>query len=94
MAEHLTAEIVRYSGVELRRRRKIAWSSVIFALIIGLPLAYWTYKLNEDHFAWLSLLPGFLAALMLLAALGMLFGDSGSAEEDSDEPISSATPSA
>ena len=63
------------------------------AMLIGVPLAYLTYKLNEAHFAWFSLLPGLLAALMLLAVLGMLFGDSGSAEEDPDEPIS-ATPSA
>jgi hypothetical protein len=82
-SDHITSEIARYSGVELKRKRKIPWSSVVLALFIGLPLAYWTFKLNQDHFSWFSLLPGLLAALMLLAVLGMLFGDSSSSEEES-----------
>jgi hypothetical protein len=82
LTDHVTSEVARYSGVELQRKRKIPWSSVVIALLIGIPLAYWTYRLNEDHFAWLSLLPGSLAALMLLAALGMLSGSSGSTEEE------------
>lgn len=92
-SDHITAEIARYSGVELRRKRKIPWSSVVLALLIGLPFAYWTYKLNEDHFSWFSLLPGLLAALMLLAVLGMLFGDSSSSEEEPDPPHSAEAPS-
>ncbi|MGC1165334.1 MAG: hypothetical protein WA862_04430 [Solirubrobacterales bacterium] len=85
LADHVTSEVARYSGVELKRKRKIPWSSVFIALLIGLPLAYWTYKLNEDGFAWFSILPGFLAALMLLAVMGMLFGESGSTEEEPDQ---------
>lgn len=91
-AEHITAEIARYSGVELKRKRRIPWLSVVLALLIGLPLAYLTYKLNVNHFAWLSLLPGLLAALMLLAVLGMLFGDSSSTKEDSEEADNAAQP--
>lgn len=70
------------AGVELKRKRKIPWASAM-ALFIGAPLAYWTYKLDQHDFQWLSLLPGSLAGLMLVAALGMLFGaDESPSDED------------
>jgi hypothetical protein len=87
LAEHITVDVASYVGVELKRKRKISWSSVILALAIGLPLAYWTYRLNQDHFAWISLLPGLTAALMLMAALGMLFGDEADPQQDQAESL-------
>jgi hypothetical protein len=71
--EHLTRQVAGFSGVELKRKRQIPWFSVVLGLIIGLPLAYWTYTLDRDGFRWVSILPGAPAALLLLATLGMLF---------------------
>ena len=70
------------SGVELSRKKKIPWSGVVLALIIGAPLAYWTFTLDRNGFRWLSILPGTFAALMFIAVLGMLF--------DRDEPSDDA----
>lgn len=78
MAERVTLEVARLSGVELSRKKKIPWSGVVLALIIGTPLAYWTFTLDRDGFRWLSVVPGTFAALMFIAILGMLF--------DRDEP--------
>lgn len=47
----------------------------MLALVIGVPLCYWTYALDHDGFRWLSLLPGTVGVLLLFAALGMVFGD-------------------
>lgn len=73
LTERVTFEVARLSGVELSRKKKIPWSGVVMALIIGAPLAYWTFTLDRDGFRWLSLLPGTFAALMFIAVLGMLF---------------------
>jgi len=86
LLNHITAEVASYSGVDLRRKRKIPWFSVVLSIVIGGPFGYWTYKLNDDGFAWFSLLPGFVAALMFIAALGMLFGgEETSADSDGTE---------
>lgn len=87
LIDHITSEIAKLSGVELRPRRQIPWASVILALAVGLPLAYWTYKIDQDGFRWWALLPGGFAALMLIGALGMLFnGEEGDESGDSDAP--------
>ncbi|MGH2964385.1 MAG: hypothetical protein ACRDMH_03255 [Solirubrobacterales bacterium] len=70
---YINLEVAKLAGVELKRKRKIAWGSVVWAFIIGLPLGYLTYKLNQDGFNWVSLFPGLVSALMFLAILGMLF---------------------
>ena len=75
LLEHITSEVAKLAGVESIRKRKIPWASVAMALLIAAPLAYWTYKLNHDGFLWLSLFPGTVAGLMLVAVLGMLFGE-------------------
>jgi hypothetical protein len=74
----VTLEVAKLSGVELSHKKKVPWASVVVASIIGAPLAYWTFVLDQDGFRWLSLLPGVFAALMFIAVLGMLF--------DRDEP--------
>lgn len=83
LSQHITGEIARYSGVE--PKSKIQWGSVAAAAIIGIPLGYWTYKLNQDGFSWLSLAPGTVSALMLIAALGLLFNRDTPSDEP-DEP--------
>lgn len=78
----VTLEVAKLSGVELSHKKKIPWASVVVASIIGAPLAYWTFVLDQDGFRWLSVLPGAFAALMFIAVLGMLF--------DRDEPSEEA----
>jgi hypothetical protein len=51
------------------------------AMAIGLPLAYWVFKLNQDGFSWISLVPGLVAAFFLVGALGMLFTGDESPEQ-------------
>lgn len=85
LSGHITHEVARYSGIELERKRKIAWNSVVIALVVGIPFAYWTYKLNQHGFAWLSLLTGFVAGFMLIGGLGILLtGDDSSGESSGD----------
>jgi HAMP domain-containing protein len=80
LSEYITGEVERYAGVE--PKTKIAWGSVTTAAIIGIPLGYLTYKLNQDGFSWISLLPGSISGFMLIGALGLLFNR----ETPSDEP--------
>jgi len=85
---HITLEVAKYAGVELPRRR-VPWGSVVFAALIGAPLGYLTYTLNQDGFRWYSLFPGVVSALMAIAILGMIFAsDEETPEEASEsEPI-------
>jgi hypothetical protein len=71
-------DVARLAGVPMKQRT-IPWASVILAVAIGAPLAYWTYKLNQHGFRWYSALPGAIAGFMALSILGMLF--SGSSDE-------------
>ncbi|MFL5818262.1 MAG: hypothetical protein ACJ76L_11770 [Conexibacter sp.] len=77
---HIALEVAKYSGVELPRRR-IPWGSVIFAALIGGPLGYLTYSINDDGFRWYSLFPGLIAGLMAIAILGMIFASDEEAPE-------------
>jgi hypothetical protein len=81
LSDHITQEIARLSGIALERTRKIAWSSVVMGLVFGLPLAYVTYRINQDGFNWISLLPGILAAVLLLGTLGLLMGGTETSED-------------
>jgi hypothetical protein len=77
--------VARYSGVELERKRKIAWNSLAIALVVGIPFAYWTYKLSQDGFAWPSILTGLVAGFMLIGGLGILLtGDDSPGEQNGD----------
>jgi hypothetical protein len=40
LSDHVTTEVAKDSGIELKRKRKIPWGSVFLALTIGLPLGY------------------------------------------------------
>jgi hypothetical protein len=50
-------DVARLAGVQLEHR-KIPWGSVVLAFVIGAPLGYWTFTLNQDGFRWYSLFPG------------------------------------
>jgi hypothetical protein len=73
LATRISLDVARLSGVDLpSERRKIPWSSIVLAALVGAPLGYLTFTLNEDGFRWYSLFPGAVAALMGISILGML----------------------
>jgi hypothetical protein len=88
LSAHIDNEVASYSGVE--PKRKIEWGSVVTAFVCGIPAAYVTYRLNQGGFSWFSLIPGLIAAFMLIGGLGLLFnsGDSESQEDEGEGPAS------
>ena len=87
LMDHVTREVAELAGVELKRKKHIPWSSVVVSLIIGLPLAYWTYTLNEESFRWYSVFPGLLGGLLLIAAVGMVVeGEQPVEDGEADSP--------
>jgi hypothetical protein len=79
--DHINREVADYSGIE--PKRKIPWGTVIPSIPIGLALAYWTYKIVDDGFSLLALLPGTAAAFFLIGGFGLLFtGDDSEEQED------------
>ena len=74
LKDHIALEVDRLAGIAAPQRT-IQWGSIFLAALIGLSLAYLTYTLNEDGFDWWSLIPGFVAFLMLGSIIGMLNPD-------------------
>lgn len=72
LMNRVALDVARLAGVPVKNRKR-PWPSVVLALLIGGPLGYWTYTLNDDGFVWYSLFPGVVAAMMLISILGMLF---------------------
>jgi hypothetical protein len=71
LMHRVSLDVAKLSGVPLGKRRP--WPSVILAILIGVPLGYWTYVINQNGFQWYSVFPGIVAALMGVSLLGMLF---------------------
>jgi len=84
LSTHITSEVAKFSGIHQKRKKKRPWSSVVLALLIGVPLAYLTYSLVRDGFVWYALFPGIVGGLMLFAAIGMTI--EGEAADDEAEP--------
>jgi hypothetical protein len=82
LTTHINNEIARYAGFE--SKREIEWGSVATAFVFGIPAAYVTYKLNQDGFSWFSLIPGSIAAFMLIGGLGLLLNNKDSEEQEKD----------
>jgi hypothetical protein len=82
LTNHIANEVARYAGV--LKKRKIPWSSVILAAIIGLPFTYWTYTMVRDGFVWYAVFPGLVAGFFLVGGLGVLLTGDDSVEDDSD----------
>lgn len=72
LKEWIEDDIRRLAGVKIEGDKYRPWGSIAFGLIFGLPLAFLTYTLVRDGFNWLALLPGLVAAFLLLATLSML----------------------
>jgi hypothetical protein len=85
LVQHISLEVAKLAKVELTHKKKIPWGSVIFASVIGIPLGFWTYRFDHASFHWLSLFPGAVSTLMLLAVLGMLFDRDETPAEGEDQ---------
>lgn len=83
LVAHIGREIARHSGAVVPRRKKVDWGGVVVGFSLTLPLCYWTYALNRDGFSWLSLLPGVISLLFLIAITQMIASpdDKASSEE-------------
>ncbi len=87
--DHISREVTEYSGITLKHKRKLPWSTVLLAIPLGLVFAYWTYKIVDDGFSLFSLLPGTAAAFFLIGGLGVLFTGDDSEPEDETQADSS-----
>lgn len=99
LVSHIELEVAKLAKAELTRKKKIPWGSIMFALIIGAPLAYLTYKLDQADFRWYSVFPGAIAGLMFVAVLGMVFDREDMPREDvldgtDDSPVVTASTAA
>lgn len=70
LLEHVGSEVAVFVGAT-RRRKKRNWGSIVLALFLGVPLAYWTYTIVNGGFRWYALFPGVVGGLFLLVAVSM-----------------------
>jgi hypothetical protein len=85
LSDHIRTEVARLAGHELgSARRKIPWASVVLAAVIGAPLGFFTYRLDENGFRWYSIFPGAGALLMLVAIFGMFLPEQEAPIEEGD----------
>src|SRR5688572_8126931 len=73
LMNRVALDVARLAGVRISGR-KFPWSTAFWTLVIGGLFGYWTFKLNQDHFQWRSLVPGVVAALMAVSLFGMIVG--------------------
>jgi hypothetical protein len=71
LMNRVALDVARLAGVPLQQQRA-PLSSFILPVLIGVPLGYWAFKLNQHGFQWYSLFPGVVAGLMAISILGML----------------------
>jgi len=81
LVAHIAREVARHSGAVVPRRKKVQWNSVVVCLLFGVPLAYWTFALDRDGFRLVSLLPGVMAGLFLIVAIGMIVDPDSTAND-------------
>jgi hypothetical protein len=72
LVDHIELEVAKLSGAVRPIRRKIPWGPIVVYALVGAPLGYLTFRLNENGFRWYSLFPGVVAGLMALAIFGSL----------------------
>lgn len=71
----IALDVAKLTGQELDTGKKpIPWGGVVFATVLGLVSAAWTYWLVRDGFVWYSVIPGTVAALMALSVMGQVTG--------------------
>jgi hypothetical protein len=84
LMNRVALDVARLAGVPIPGRKR-SWSTIFLALLIGVPLGYWTFKLNEDGFVWYSLFPGAGATFMAMAILGTLLPSPDESAPDDGE---------
>jgi hypothetical protein len=74
LSNHIAIQIAEFSGLDLRTsRRNVAWSSVILATAIWMPLGWLTYHLVAISHPWYATFSAAPAALFALVTVTMLF---------------------
>ncbi|TVT19318.1 hypothetical protein FNH05_35050 [Amycolatopsis rhizosphaerae] len=69
----IALDVARLSGVKLGTpKAPIPKGSVVFAGVLALGFAIWTYWLDRNGFVWYSIFPGLVSILMLISIVGNL----------------------
>lgn len=88
LTARVALDVAKLAGVDLpSTRRKMPWSGIITAALIGGPLGYLTYALDESGFRWYSTFPAIVAALMAIAILGMLLPEQKTPDTQTQLPL-------
>jgi hypothetical protein len=79
-------------GVHVPGTRKVQWSALVMALLIGGLCTFLTFKLNEDAFEPFSIIPGLVAFLMAITAVQAVIGateqeNDGDDDDDAELPF-------
>lgn len=81
MVEHVTNEVARLTGAELKRKRKIEWSSIILAAALGGAAFYFGQRSSTP----LSTILYVVTGIMGVSILGGLLPDSAKAQDEESE---------
>jgi hypothetical protein len=74
LSTHITLEIAKFSGIDLRTsRRKPQWGSLLLATIIWVGTGWLAWSLDHAGHGWYAVLPGCVSALFFLVCFPLLF---------------------
>jgi hypothetical protein len=91
MHKRIVVDVAKLTGEKLGTPKKpVPRGSLIFAIILVALFSALTYYLNRDSFAWYSVFPATLAALLLISIAGMFMNRE--IAPDSEEMPTGATP--
>ncbi|MCO8271539.1 hypothetical protein M1L60_13145 [Actinoplanes sp. TRM 88003] len=91
MHKRIVVDVARLTGEKLGTPKKpVAWGTVVFALILAGLLGAVTYYWNRNDFAWYSIFPATISALLLISVAGMFMNRD--IAPDSAEIPANATP--
>ena len=74
------------------RKRKIPVGSVVTCAVLGLPVAYLTYRIVRDGFVWYSVFPGIFAGFFIFGGLAIFFTGDDSKDEQAKTAATDPSP--
>jgi hypothetical protein len=69
LQNRIAVETLRLARIKTRKK-PVPWGTVVFLVIMIVPLGWWTYVLDRNGFSWWSLLPGAICALLIISFFG------------------------